>query len=67
MADSEIAHNRFTRTQLGAADEFYGVKVRQGKRCRIHHNTTEVNFSIEMAHENDEGVEIDHNVLHGTV
>lgn len=67
MADSEIAHNRFTRTRPGKADEFYGVKVRQAKRCRIHHNTIEVNFSIEMAHENDEDVEIDHNVLHGTV
>lgn len=67
MKESEIAHNRFTRTQLGKADEFYGIKVRQGKQCRIHHNTIEVNFSIEMAHENDEDVEIDHNILHGTV
>lgn len=67
MKDSEIAHNRFTRTQAGNADEFYGVKVRQAKQCRVHHNTIEVNFSIEMAHENDEDVEIDHNALHGTV
>lgn len=67
MTDSEISHNRFTRTQLGKADEFYGVKVRQGKRCRIHHNTIEVNFSIEMPFENDEDVEIDHNICHGTV
>lgn len=67
MADSDIAHNRFTRTQQGNADEFYGIKVRQGKRSRIHHNTIQVNFSIEMAHENDEDVEIDHNVLHGTL
>lgn len=67
MADCEIADNRFTRTQEGKADEFYGIKVRQGKRCRIHHNTIEVNFSIEMAHENDEDVEIDHNVMHGTL
>ncbi|HEX8913279.1 MAG TPA: hypothetical protein VF796_13040 [Humisphaera sp.] len=67
MADSEIADCRFTRTQTGKADEFYGVKVRQAKRCRVHHNTIDVNFSIEMAHENDEDVEIDHNVLAGTV
>lgn len=67
MADSEIAHNRFTRTQQGKADEFYGCKIRQGKRSRIHHNTIDVNFSIEMPFENDEDVEIDHNVLHGAV
>lgn len=67
MADSEIYHNRFTRTQMGKADEFYGIKVRQGKRCRIHHNTIEVNFSIELPFENDEDVEIDHNICHGTI
>jgi nitrous oxidase accessory protein len=67
MADTEIAHNRFVRTQMGKADEFYGIKGRQGKRCRIHHNTIQVNFSIEFPFENDEDVEIDHNVLHGTV
>ena len=67
MADCEIAHNRFTRTQPGPADEFYGIKIRQGKRSRIHHNTIAVNFSIEMPFENDEDVEIDHNILHGTV
>ncbi len=67
MKDSEIAHNRFTRTQLEKQDEFYGVKVRQAKRCRVHHNTIEVNFSLEFPFENDEDVEIDHNILHGTV
>ncbi len=67
MADSEISHNRFVRTQMGKADEFYGIKGRQGKRCRIHHNTLEVNFSIEFPFENDEDMEIDHNVCHGTL
>lgn len=67
MKDSEIAHNRFRRTQMGKADEFYGVKVRQGKRCRVHHNTIEVNFSMEFPFENDEDVEIDHNICHGTI
>jgi len=52
---------------MGKADEFYGIKGRQGKRCRIHHNTIEVNFSIEFPFEGDEDVEVDHNVLHGTV
>ena len=67
MADTEIAHNRFVRTRKGPAEEFYGIKGRQGKRCHIHHNTIEVNFSIEFPFENDEDVEIDHNVLHGTI
>lgn len=67
MADTEIAHNRFVRTQMGKADEFYGIKGRQGNRCRIHHNTIEVNFSMEFSFENDEDVEIDHNVCHGTI
>lgn len=67
MKDSEISHNRFQRTQMGKADEFYGIKCRQGKRCRVHHNTIEVNFSLEFPFENDEDVEIDHNVCFGTV
>jgi Nitrous oxidase accessory protein len=67
MKDSEISDNRFLRTQTGKADEFYGIKVRQGKRCRIHHNTIEVNFSMEFPFENDEDVEIDHNICHGTI
>lgn len=67
MKDSEIAHNRFRRTQMEKQNEFYGIKCRQGKRSRIHHNTIEVNFSIEMPFENDEDVEIDHNICHGTV
>ncbi|MEM7699889.1 MAG: right-handed parallel beta-helix repeat-containing protein [Verrucomicrobiota bacterium] len=67
MKESEIFNNRFTRTQREKENEFYGVKVRQGKQSRIHHNTIEVNFSIELPFENDEDVEIDHNILHGTV
>ncbi|MBN2508166.1 MAG: right-handed parallel beta-helix repeat-containing protein [Verrucomicrobia bacterium] len=67
MSDTEISHNRFRRTQLGKADEFYGIKGRQGKRCRLHHNTIEVNFSMEFPFENDEDMEIDHNICHGTV
>ncbi len=67
MKESEIAHNRFTRTQTSKADEFYGIKCRQGKQSRIHHNTIEVNFSIEMPFENDENVQIDHNICAGTI
>lgn len=65
--DCDISHNRFRRTRTERQYEFYGIKGRQARRCRIHHNTIEVNFSIEFPFENDEDVEIDHNVLHGTV
>ena len=67
MSDSEIWNNRFTRTQMAKSDEYYGIKVRQAKRCRVHHNTIEVNFSMEFPFENDEDVELDHNICHGTV
>ncbi|QDU29501.1 hypothetical protein ETAA8_46130 [Anatilimnocola aggregata] len=67
MADCEVFDNRFLRTRPQREHEFYGIKVRQAKRCRFHHNTIEVNFSLELPFENDEDVEIDHNVLHGTV
>ncbi len=67
MKDSEIAHNRFTRTQPAKPDEFYGIKCRQGKRCHVHHNTILVNFSMEFPFENDEDVEIDHNICSGTI
>lgn len=66
-ADTEISHNRFTRTKTGKQHGHYGVKGRQFKRCRIHHNTIEVNFSIELPFENDEDVEIDHNICHGAI
>jgi hypothetical protein len=67
MGDTEISHNRFVRTRKGPAEEFYGIKGRQGQRCRIHHNTIDVSFSLEFPFENDEDMEIDHNVLHGTI
>ena len=67
MADSEIAHNRFIRTREGKENSFFGIKGRQGKRCRIHYNTIEVNFSIEFPFENDEDMEIDHNICRGTI
>ena len=67
MSDTEIADNRFVRTQLGKADEFYGIKGREAKRCHIHHNTIGVNFSMEFPFDNNEDVEIDHNVCHGVI
>jgi nitrous oxidase accessory protein len=67
MSDSEVFDNRFTRTRTAKEHEFYGVKVRQARGCRVHHNTIEVNFSMEFPFENDEDNELDHNVCHGTV
>lgn len=67
IADAEMFDNSFARTQPGPADEFYGIKVRQAKRCHVHHNTIKVNFSMEFPFENDEANEIDHNVCHGTI
>jgi nitrous oxidase accessory protein len=67
MAATEIWNNRITRTKTGRQYEFYGVKGRQGRGSRIHHNTIHVNFSIEFAHENDHNMEIDHNVLRGVI
>ena len=67
MSDCEIFDNRFVRTQKVPEREFYGIKVRQGTRCHVHHNTIETNFSMEFPFENDEDNEIDHNVCFGTV
>jgi nitrous oxidase accessory protein len=67
MKESEISHNHFSRTLPGEERNFYGVKVRQGKQSRIHHNTIHVNFSIELPFENDEDVEIDHNFCAGVI
>lgn len=67
MSDSEIWDNRFVRSRPAREHEFYGIKVREGRRSRVHHNTIETNFSMEFPFENDEGMEIDHNVCAGTI
>jgi hypothetical protein len=67
ITDSEIWNNRFLRTKTQPHEHCYGIKGRQGKRLKIHHNTIGVSFSIEFPFEGDEDVEIHHNVLHGTV
>ena len=63
MSDTEIWNNRFLITKKGPNEHYYGVKGRQAKRVHIHHNTIEAGFSIELPFENDEDVEIDHNIL----
>ena len=67
MTDSEIAHNRISRTKLGREHAHYGIKGRGGRRIHIHHNTIGVNFSIEFPFESADRFRIDHNILHGVV
>jgi nitrous oxidase accessory protein len=71
MSNTEIAHNRFSYgspdRRPGKAGGHYGIKGRGGKNIHIHHNTIEVNFSIEFPFEGNQGMEIDHNILHGVV
>ena len=67
MADCEIANNRFRRTTDKPEAIVFGIKVREGRRCHIHHNSIECDFSMEFPFENDEDNQIDHNVCHGTI
>ena len=67
LKESEIFNNRFLDTKEEKHRHYYGIKGRQAKNSRIHHNTIETNFSIELAFENDENVEIDHNICYGTI
>lgn len=59
IKQSEIHHNRVTSTTKNG----YGYKGGGHVGVRIHHNYFEVagGFAIECAHENEFGVEIDHN------
>ncbi len=65
--DSEISHNRFVRTRTDKATNFFGIKGREGKRVHIHHNSIGVDFAIEFPFDNDEDVEIDHNICDGVI
>jgi|GEM_PF-372506 len=67
MGTSEISNNRFTKTKTGGQYGFYGIKGRQGRNSRIHHNTINVDFSVEFPFENDQNMEIDHNVCKGVI
>ena len=67
MKNSEIWNNRFTKTQTGNENSVMGIKGREARTTRIHHNTINVNFAIELPFENDHTVEIDHNVCKGVI
>lgn len=64
FSKAEIANNRFGRS---VGNDGYGVKGRQARNVRIHHNTIDVFFSVELPFEDDQFVEIDHNFLGGAV
>ena len=63
--DAEVSNNRFEITD--DAVNYFGIKGRKWTDSRIHHNTIETNFSIELPFENDARVEIDHNDLRGVI
>jgi nitrous oxidase accessory protein len=67
MGDTAIWNNRFLVTKTAPNEHYYGIKGREARRCRIHHNTIEAGFSIELPFEGDEDVEIDHNILRAAV
>ncbi|MEL7237897.1 MAG: right-handed parallel beta-helix repeat-containing protein, partial [Planctomycetota bacterium] len=62
--DGNISGNRITKT---GDRNLFGVKGRQFRDTRIHHNTIKTSFAVELPFENDSNVEIDHNFLGGTV
>ena len=67
MADTEIWNNRFLETRKVPHAHYYGIKGREARRVRIHHNTIEAGFTIELPFEGDQDVEIDHNILRAAV
>ena len=67
MSDTEIWNNRFLDGRTLPHEHYYGIKGREARRVRIHHNTIEAGFSIELPFEGDEDVEIDHNILRAAV
>ena len=65
VKDSEFHHNRIVSDEGGG----YGYKGGGHRNVRIHHNHIDVagGFAIESAHENEFGVEIDHNYATGCI
>ncbi len=58
---SAIHHNRISSDEHGGGG--YGYKAGGHEGVRIHHNHFDIHrgFAIESAHENEYGVEVDHN------
>ncbi len=64
--DSEFWNNRIIKTENHPSN-FFGIVGRQGRNCRIHHNTVGVSFSIEFAFYNSMNMEVDHNYFAGVM
>ncbi|MEM7475463.1 MAG: hypothetical protein AAF483_10765, partial [Planctomycetota bacterium] len=62
----EVYNNSFDKTE-GRDVNVYGIKGIKWSDSRIHHNTVDTNFSVELPFENDRSVEIDHNWFAGVV
>lgn len=62
---SEIYNNAFRSTIKGG----YGYEGAGHENVRLHHNVFDIKggFSIEIAHENEFGVEIDNNIINRTI
>lgn len=74
LSNSEIYNNQFYFATHGVfygagvnAGNYFGIKGRQLRQSRIHHNTIMIHFAIELPFENDEDVEIDHNYMMGWI
>lgn len=63
--DCEFWNNHILKTDPDK--KFFGFKGEKGTRCRFHHNTVEVSFSLEYPFENDAYIEIDHNYFSGVI
>lgn len=64
IKDSRIHHNVIR----SGGPEGYGYKGGGHENVRIHNNLIDAPyFAIESAHENEYGLEIDHNILHGCI
>lgn len=66
-SDCEFAHNRISRTDTERKNAHFGIKGRGGKNIHIHHNTIEVNFSIEFPFDGADNFNIEHNILNGVI
>lgn len=66
VSNSSFYNNHIYKTDTWGSN-FFGFKGRGADNLRIHHNQVDVSFSVEFPFENDQFVEIDHNVLAGTI
>lgn len=65
-SDSEFWNNRIRKTEKHP-NNFFGFKGVKATRCRFHHNTVDVSFSLEFPFQGDKSVEIDHNSFAGVI